>query len=84
MTASPPRRTRLPFALAVACAAVATIHAQTPQVPARAPAPVQPSATEQTPVFRAGVELLPLDAVVLDRDGRQVTDITAADRKSVV
>ena len=79
MTASPPRRTRLPFALAVACAAVVTLHAQTPQVPARAPAPVQPPATEQTPVFRAGVEVLPLDAVVLDRDGRQVTDLTAAE-----
>jgi VWFA-related protein len=30
-------------------------------------------------VFRAGVEVLPLDVTVLDRDGRQVVDLTAAD-----
>ena len=79
MTARAPLRTRLPFALAAAWAAAVALHAQTPQVPARAPAPVQPPAAEQTPVFRAGVEVLPLDAVVLDRDGRQVTDLTAAE-----
>ena len=81
MTASAPRRTRRAFALAVAGAALVTLHAQTPQAPASAPtaAPAPPTAGEQTPVFRAGVEVLPLDAVVLDHDGRQVTDLTAAE-----
>jgi VWFA-related protein len=33
----------------------------------------------QPPVFRSGVDLVTVDAVVLDRDGRPVTDLTAAD-----
>ena len=76
MTARAPLRTRLPFVFVFA--ALVTLHAQT-QIPPRAPAPVMPPPPEQVPVFRAGVELLPLDAVVLDRDGRQVTDLTAAE-----
>ena len=66
------------FALAV------TLQAQTPQTPAPAPAPAPaapPSAQapatppEQPPVFRTGVEVLPIDVTVLDRDGRQVVDL---------
>lgn len=37
---------------------------------AQAPAPDQ-----QQPVFRAGVDLLTVDATVVDRDGRQITDL---------
>jgi VWFA-related protein len=43
-------------------------------VPA-AQAPQQPPPQTQKPVFRAGVELLSVDANVVDRDGRQVTDV---------
>lgn len=38
-------------------------------------APPQP----QKPVFRAGVDLLTVDATVVDRDGRQITDLAAAE-----
>ncbi|MDP1570431.1 MAG: VWA domain-containing protein [Vicinamibacterales bacterium] len=33
----------------------------------------------QTPVFRTGVEVIPIDVTVTDRNGRQVTDLTAGD-----
>jgi VWFA-related protein len=33
----------------------------------------------QAPVFRAGVDVIPVDVTVTDRNGRQVTDLTAAD-----
>jgi VWFA-related protein len=81
MTASAMSHPRLPFVCLAAIVAIAALDAQAPQPPAPAPAPAtaQTPAGEQTPVFRAGVEVLPLDVVVLDRDGRQVTDLTSAD-----
>ena len=36
-------------------------------------------AQQKPPVFRAGVVSIPVDVRVLDRDGRAVTDLTAAD-----
>ena len=74
MTASAMSRSRLPFALLVVVTALIALDAQTSQ-PA---APSRP-AGDQTPVFRTGVEVLPLDVVVLDRDGRQVTDLATSD-----
>ncbi len=65
---------RVSLVVVVALAAITALNAQTPQPPAR-PAP----AADQTPVFRTGVEVLPLDVVVVDADGRQVTDLTAAE-----
>lgn len=44
------------------------LHGQAPQQPA----PPQP-------VFRAGIELVTVDVTALDSNGRQVTDLTAAD-----
>jgi VWFA-related protein len=41
---------------------------------AQAPAPQTPQ-----PTFRTGVDLLSVDATVVDREGRQVTDLTPAD-----
>jgi VWFA-related protein len=38
--------------------------------------PPPPTPQTQKPVFRAGVELLTVDATVIDRDGRQITDLT--------
>ncbi|MEZ5292627.1 MAG: VWA domain-containing protein [Vicinamibacterales bacterium] len=61
-------RLGLPLAL-VALALAARPGAQQPAAPP----------PDQDPVFRAGVEVLPLDVTVLDRDGRQVTDLTSAD-----
>ncbi len=46
------------------------------QAPVPAAPPQQPP---QKPVFRAGVELLTVDATVVDREGRQVTDLKPAD-----
>ena len=40
-----------------------------------AQAPQEPSPQPQKPVFRTGVDLLSVDATVVDRDGRQVTDL---------
>lgn len=42
-----------------------------------APGQPQPSSPSGQPVFRAGVEILTVDATVVDRDGRQVIDLTA-------
>jgi VWFA-related protein len=44
-----------------------------------AQAPQAPAPQTQKPVFRAGVELLSVDATVVDRDGRQITDLTPAE-----
>lgn len=72
-------RCRPSLALVAALLAVPSFAAQTaPGTPPPAPSPPRP-ATDQTPVFRAGVEVLPLDVTVLDRDGRQVVDLTAAE-----
>jgi VWFA-related protein len=38
-----------------------------------------PQPSQLPPVFRGGVELLTVDATVVDRDGRQIRDLTAAD-----
>jgi hypothetical protein len=35
------------------------------------------AAQEQPPVFRTGVDLIPVDVTVTDRNGRQVTDLAA-------
>jgi VWFA-related protein len=48
----------------------------TPQPPAKPAAPQpQPPPQTQKPVFRTGIELLTVDATVVDRDGRQLTDL---------
>ena len=70
-------RCRSSIVLVAMIVAVASLAAQTPspgQVPA---APAAPG--DQPPVFRAGVEVLPLDVTVLDRDGRQIVDLTVAE-----
>src|SRR5262245_10814175 len=47
--------------------------AQTPSPP---PSP-QPPPQGQQPVFRTGVEILTVDATVVDRDGKQIVDLKA-------
>lgn len=42
-------------------------------------APQGQSSQSQQPIFRTGVDLLSVDATVVDREGRQVTDLTAAE-----
>jgi VWFA-related protein len=42
-------------------------------------APAKPAASQPTPVFGAAVELVRIDALVLDKDGRPVTGLTQAD-----
>src|SRR4026209_1729381 len=44
-----------------------------------AQAPQAPSPQPQVPVFRTGVELVSIDVTALDNNGRQGTDLTAAD-----
>jgi len=39
----------------------------------------QPAQTPQPPVFRSGVELVQVDVVVVDKDGKHVRGLTAAD-----
>ena len=45
-------------------------------LPAQQPAPDR---TDQVPVFRTSADLVTVDAVVTDGDGRHVTDLTATD-----
>ncbi len=42
-------------------------------------APADPQASEHTPKFRVGIDVVRIDAVVTDRDGRTVPNLTAAD-----
>jgi len=49
------------------------------QPPAPRPDAARPKPQPPGPVFRAGVELVPIDVTALDSNGRQVTDLTAAD-----
>jgi VWFA-related protein len=49
------------------------------QQPGSTSAPQEPPAQPQTPVFRAGVDLLSVDVTALDGNGRQVTDLTPND-----
>lgn len=58
---------RLLLAGVAAFASASVLSAQVPQQ--------QP----QPPVFRAGVELVSVDVTALDTNGRQVTDLIAAD-----
>ena len=73
MTCRLPRTSRrLPWAVAIAAAVAASAvarsgSAQAPRVDRR-----------QTPI-RSGVELVPVDVSAIDRDGRPVDDLTAAD-----
>ncbi|HUE88510.1 MAG TPA: VWA domain-containing protein [Vicinamibacterales bacterium] len=46
---------------------------------AQTPTPQPPAPESQQPVFRTGVDLLTVDATVVDRDGRQITDLTVAE-----
>ena len=50
-----------------------------PQARAPVPAAGQPTPGQPTPVFGAAVELVRLDALVLDKDGRPVTGLTQED-----
>ena len=38
-----------------------------------------PTPQSQQPIFRTGIEILTVDATVVDRDGRQITDLTATE-----
>ena len=67
---------------ALTIAAVVLSAAESGQAPTpQAPTPQAPSPKPQvpSPVFRAGIELVTLDVTALDSNGRQVTDLTAAD-----
>ena len=65
-----------PFVLWMALGIGVTAHtAASP--PSQNQTPPQPQ-TKQ-PVFRAGVELLTVDATIVDRDGRQITDLAVAE-----
>jgi len=61
----------LVLGVALANAALAA-QTPTPQAPQQPPPP-------KPPVFRAGVDLLTVDATVVDKEGRQVTDLKPAE-----
>ncbi|MGH9201529.1 MAG: VWA domain-containing protein, partial [Vicinamibacterales bacterium] len=65
----------LPASVAIAFITAVALSAQSGSAPAPQEPPVQP----QTPVFRAGVDLLSVDVTALDSNGRQVTDLTPND-----
>src|SRR6187431_1483800 len=55
-----------------------TASGQAPSPKPQVPSPPQ-DPKPQVPVFRAGVELVSVDITALDNNGRQVTDLTAAE-----
>jgi VWFA-related protein len=59
--------------------AVTAAQTGTPQQPPPKAATPQPPPQPQKPIFRTGVELLTVDATVVDRDGRQITDLQMAE-----
>ncbi len=69
-------------AVVIALSASASIAGQDPSAEpstsAKATADTQAPSPQQ-PVFRAGIELITVDVTALDSNGRQVTDLTAAD-----
>src|SRR5689334_11569292 len=68
------RRLAWMVCLGVFVGAVSAPHAQIPENPS--PAPISP---DDWPTFRTGTRLATIDAVVVDKDGRHVTDLTPAD-----
>jgi VWFA-related protein len=68
------RRLAWMVCLGVFAGAVSAPRAQIPEHPS--PAPIRP---DDWPTFRTGTRLATIDAVVVDRDGRHVTDLTPAD-----
>ena len=69
-------RVGAPISCAVLCAA--SLAGQTPPPPQQPPPPPPPP-SQQQPVFRGGVELLTVDATVVDGDGRQIVDLKAGE-----
>ncbi len=76
------RRTTLGVALLAAATLTtgqAGPRAQAPQTGADAPANGQAASPDQPPVFRTGINFVPVDVIVTDRDGNPVQDLTAED-----
>jgi VWFA-related protein len=64
----------------VVTAATLNARPQSPQPPSTQAPSLKPQAPPpQQPVFRAGIELLTVDVTAIDGNGRQITDLTAAD-----
>ena len=66
---SPHARSTVPDRAAPCCADGRALSAQTPP----------PARRSQQPVFRGGVDLLTVDATVVDREGRQIIDLKPAE-----
>jgi VWFA-related protein len=65
---------RVPALCAALLVATVAVHSQ--QAPSQTQPPPQP---QQPPVFRAGVDLLTVDATVVDNEGRQIVDLKASE-----
>jgi Ca-activated chloride channel family protein len=70
---------RLPGAMLLAAAMLCSgrLAAQTPADPPTSTAPQAPAAQEGQPIFRGGIDLVTIRAVVRDGKGRPVTGLTA-------
>ncbi len=68
-----PLRTSIHVALVLLAVSAVPVVSQT------APAPASPNGAEQEPVLRMEVRRVPIDVVVLDRQGNPVKGLTAAD-----
>src|SRR4029453_8974361 len=56
-------------------AATSALSGQTPAAQSPPPAPPPQQQPPPRPTFRAGVDILTVDATVVDRDGKQITDL---------
>jgi VWFA-related protein len=68
---------RLPLAALVLALSVATVSTQQP-APTNG-SPSAPGAPEQQPTFRAGINFVRVDAIVTDKQGNPIGDLTAGD-----
>ena len=65
--------------IALALLSIVSPAGQQPATNGSPTAPGAPSAPDQQPVFRAGINFVRVDAIVTDRQGNPVGDLTAAD-----
>ena len=75
----PPARLRYPFVAALAALAAVILGAETTPLTGQAPQGTPPAPSQQSPSFRAGIDVVSLNVTVTDSTARYVADLEAED-----